>query len=404
MIRGALRNMLDKFRYLYYRAYILSNRIHKRDLIVFGARGGNYYMDNSRTLYEWYLVNRPNQEVLWLTKSPEVYSHLAGKNLPVARLDSHKGLKAIYQAKIGFYTNKSQDLVTFPELLPHDFNLVFLGHGQSVKNSRLTVKSGITSSFKKDILQTGHHVFKAVTSSPWMASIQSESHGLTIEKYIITGFPRNDWMIQLPEAAKISWENFIGDQNFNKVVLYAPTWRMHGEATVLFPFEDWDVHQLAEFLSKHQILLLIRPHIKELHLQHNWDKVEALINATPFVKLATSDTFADANFLLPFVDMLISDYSSIYHDFLFLNRPLAFIPYDYGQFEAQNGFKYPYYENLPGPELTNLHDLIDTLKNLVEDNDVFSKHRLKLIEKIYTHIDGNSCERIALALEKEKFS
>ena len=373
-------------------------KAEKLDLLIFGARNGNYYMDNSRALFEWYLSHRPSQKVMWLTKSRSVYDELRMKKIPVAMMDTIEGLKAAHQAKLGFYTNRALDLVLYEDLLPKDLKLVFLSHGQSVKNSRLTVKKGINNRFKNDIVNTGKQVYKAVTSSPWMASIQAKSQGLDEDKYLAVGFPRNDWMFNIPDRDRMIWNRFIDGHLYDKVVLYAPTWRMHGEPTKIFPFDDFDPESLASFLAEHRILLLLRPHIKELHLTHNLKTVNTLMQASSNVRLATVEEFFDANALLPFVDLLISDYSSIYHDFLLLDRPVAFIPYDFHQFDAENGFKYPYFEYLPGPSMYDQKDLISVLTDLIRNKDPFAQSRNTLRNKLYAHLDGNACERLASIL------
>jgi len=396
---GILTTLLNKSLLWYYRLY---GKLcpSEGDLLIFGARNGMYYMDNSRALYEWYLQNRPDQKVLWLTQSKRVLGELGEKNFPVASFYSHKGIRALHRARFGFYTNRALDLVAREDLLPQKLKLIFLSHGQSVKNSRLTVKEGLSESFKKDIIKTGSQVYRAITSSHWMAEIQHKSQGLDPGRYMITGFPRNDWMLDLPPFYKEAWQSFTGAEKFSKVILYAPTWRMHGEPTRLFPFDDLDVATLALFLDENKILLLLRPHIQELKAEINKATVAALLKATDKVRLATNDSFTDANALLPFTDMLLSDYSSIYHDYMLLDRPMAFIPYDYDKFERENGFKYPYKKNLPGHEVRTQKGLIEVMKALLQGKDLHAAQRDKLKGMVYAHSEGSACERVAKEIDK----
>jgi CDP-glycerol glycerophosphotransferase (TagB/SpsB family) len=371
-----------------------------KKIILFGSRNGAHFMDNSRALYEYYVKQKGQEGIYWVTKSNKVYHQLSENGFPVLKINSLKYFLVLPHAKVGFYSNRAIDLVSSEDILPKKLKLIFLGHGQSVKNSRLTVKSGLNEGFKKDILKSKSQIFKAVTSSVWMAEVQSKSHGLKKDDYWLTGFPRNDWFFEVPDIARQGWSDFNGGLEIEKVVLYAPTWRMHGEPTILFPFPDWDASALGDYFEEHKILFLIRPHIKELNLPHNKEKVQKLSGLTPYVKVADNNVFEDVNLLLPFVDLLISDYSSIYHDFLLLEKPLAFVPYDYDFFEEHNGFKYPYFENLPGDVISTQIELIELFDSQPISYERFRVKRESLRDMIYLHKDGNSCERIANEVSK----
>ena len=56
------------------------------------------------------------------------------------------------------------------------------------------------------------------------------------------------------------------------------------------------------------------------------------------IKLCTNKEVVDVNTILPSIDMLITDWCSIEHDYILLNRPILYIPYDYHDFEKNNGF------------------------------------------------------------------
>lgn len=369
------------------------------EIILFGARDGAYYMDNSRALFEWYIDNKKQGNYYWMTLSPVVYKYLKAKGRPVARIDSFRGVILLNKAKYAFYSNRLLDIAIHHLAVPKALKIIFLSHGQSVKNTRLAVNAGIDRGYKRDTEKASSQMAFAVTTSPFMAQVQSRSNGLLPDMYQLTGFPRNDWMFNPPSEATEDWLAFTGGKKFSKVVLYAPTWRRNEPKTMMFPFKDFDAIQLANYVQENNILLLLRPHVQELT---NNPKCKAVIDQltalTGNIRLATIKDFVEANFLLPFVDALISDYSSIYHDFLLLDRPMFFIPYDLASFDQVNGFKYPYKENLPGPMINNQEEFLKELNNLKNNFDLFSSHRAKLRAMIYTHVDGKSCERLAKIL------
>jgi CDP-glycerol glycerophosphotransferase (TagB/SpsB family) len=370
------------------------------DIVLFGARDGQYYMDNSRALFEWFIDNQKKGSYYWMTTSPLVYKYLKAKNRPVVRIDSLKGVILLNKAKYAFYSNRLLDFAVHHLAVPSTLKIIFLSHGQSVKNTRLAVNTGVDRGYQRDTIKASAQMAFAVTTSPFMAQVQAKSNGLDPEAYELTGFPRNDWMFNPPEEAYKEWNSFTGGKKYSKVILYAPTWRRNEPKTMMFPFKDFNAVQLANYVQENNILLLLRPHVQELT---NNPKCRAVIDQltalTGNIRLATIRHFVEANFLLPFVDALISDYSSIYHDFLLLDRPMYFIPYDLNSFDQVNGFKYPYRENLPGPMINTQKEFIMELNNLKNNADHYSSHRAKLRAMIYTHVDGKSCERLAKILE-----
>lgn len=369
------------------------------DLILFGARDGDYFMDNSRALYEWYLENRTSRKICWMTTSTKVETFLKENKMPVARIDSFRGVYLLNKAKYAFYTNRLRDVAIDYRAVPNGLKMIFLSHGQSVKNTRLAVNEGVDAGYRADTLKGSAQMAFAVSTSPFMAQVQAESNGLKPEMYRLTGFPRNDWMFSPPAIALEEWKQFSGGKQYDKVFLYAPTWRRKAPKTMLFPFADFDAQAMADFVDKHNVLLLLRPHIQDLKDNDACiDVTTRLCALTPNIRLATINEFVEANFLLPYVDALISDYSSIYHDFLLLDRPIYFVPYDLDSFDQVNGFKYPYRENLPGPILSTQEQMIKAFENLISGNDQYSGHRNKLSSMIYTFPDGKSCERLAKEL------
>lgn len=368
-------------------------------VILFGARNGDYYMDNSRALFEWYVASG-RQDFYWMTRSTEVYNLLKRNGLPVARIDSLEGIRLLHQAKFAFYTNRLRDIAIDERAVPKSLKMIFLSHGQSVKNTRLAVNEGVDVGYKKDTLKASAQMAFAISTSPFMAGVQALSNGLQPQDYKITGFPRNDWMLNPPDEALADWNKFTGGHKYSKVILYAPTWRRNEPKTLLFPFTDFDAVQLAGFIARNNMLLLLRPHLQDLRDNGACKLVTRMLcTLSPNIRLATIDDFVEANYLLPFVDALISDYSSIYHDFLLLKRPVYFIPYDLDSFDQVNGFKYPYKENLPGPILDNQQQMIREFDLLLKGVDLHEKRREKLTKMIYTDVEGLACERVATELE-----
>lgn len=368
----------------------------KKGLVIFGARNGKVYMDNSRYLYEWVVGNTSCSSVhpYWITNSREVFDDLRSRGLPVVRSLSAHGLLVLLRAEYGVYSNRLTDLAADRYLVPRSLKLVLLGHGLAIKAYRFTLNTfDIGSEFAKDILQASRSVEYAISSSAFVADMDSRSQRIDIRKYCITGLPRNDVFFQPRESMIQQWRELIPDwQDFAMTILYAPTWRNKGcTRTAFFPFEDFEREPLWDFLSEKRLLLLLRPH--PLELTASAQELRKMLSDN--VRLAANDLFPDVNEILYFCDALITDYSSIMHDFLLLDRPLIFVPYDFDEFSRKEGLLYDYRRLLPGPEVCSLRELFFAIGMLSGSSDQWRWQRERLRNMVHKYVDGNASARVA---------
>lgn len=93
---------------------------------------------------------------------------------------------------------------------------------------------------------------------------------------------------------------------------------------------------------------------------------------------------------------LLTDYSSIYVDFLHMDRPEGFIFSDIREYEASRGnFTYDYKENTPGYHIFTLKDLQNFCLDVINGKDPYAEDRKKVVPKFFKDFDGNSCERVS---------
>jgi len=94
-------------------------------------------------------------------------------------------------------------------------------------------------------------------------------------------------------------------------------------------------------------------------------------------------------------DLLITDYSSVYFDYLLLDRPIIFTPLDLEQYKKNRGFlAEPYDFWAPGPKCINYNELKNEISKCFRNKKYYEKER-KTIKKIVHHYtDGNSTQRI----------
>lgn len=404
-----MKRIYSFFKQLYFRAehWFLrtTSKNSKKEFILFGSSNGKLFSDNSKQLFEWMLRNQTitrNLKLVWITRSINVYKELKAQNYPVALMNSLGGRSLLHKAQLAVFTNSFYDFAANPQIVPKELNLFALRHGKSVKRVRYARKKHQMSAKEKKMRDKESQMIKYVIStSEFISDIQEKCLLLGRHKHIVTGYPRNDALFSSESENKHEWDKFLGNKSYKKTFLYAPSWRHGRESTKFFPFGDFEKEKLFHVLEKNNTLLLLRPHVNDLRKYNDLKTfLSILAESSEHIRFANHNLFPDVNSILPFVDALISDYSALYHDFLLLDRPLMFIPYDYEDFEKQNGFLYDYFENLPGPAINTFKEFCDHTELLIKGEDPFAEKRKKLTDKIHTYKDARSCERVAALIDK----
>ena len=195
------------------------------------------------------------------------------------------------------------------------------------------------------------------------------------------------------------------DRSKKKIFGYFPTWREDGLEIFRDIKSNDELENLNSTLKKNKSLLLLKKHMnsekKDGDRRYN-PKIEKMIN---FLKEKDSVIFADydldLNSILYKCDYLITDYSGVIFDYLYLRRPIIFYVPDYEEFKKNVGFEINIIENNIGKIARNINELSDIIsdksKNDIGKTDqIENKNNLKKI--FNTNNDG--IENIIKILER----
>ena len=116
------------------------------------------------------------------------------------------------------------------------------------------------------------------------------------------------------------------------------------------------------------------------------------------LKIISSDWLAETNedlySFLGVTDILITDYSSVYFDYLLLDRPIIFINNDLEEYRRKRGLLLePYDFWTPGYKVKNQEELMNAINIYVSDSEKH-KNRRNQIKDIMHEVENRSCERI----------
>ena len=367
----------------------------KKNLILFGSMNGKRYGDNSRHLFEWVLKNKPNINAVWVTNSNEIKIMLENRNLPVVKSLSVKGFLTFSRAALACYTNSFLDITFDYRAVPSSLKLIALRHGRGIKGVRFARQNHkIPEPEKIQRLKESKLILKSIACSEFQADIQEMCLLIGREKHKVTGYPRNDWVLKNADKRDTIWSSNFENNVPSFSILYAPTWRHGREPTKFFPFSDFDKTEFIELLESIDGVLLLRPHVNDLAYHELREFLDFLCKDNDRIRFCTHNEVIDVNTILPAIDLLVTDWCSIEHDYILLNRPILYIPYDYHDFKKNNGFLYDYYDNLSGPTVDSFKNFAEWIIKFYENRKLYSLERNRLLNKIHYYHDAKSCERV----------
>ena len=156
--------------------------------------------------------------------------------------------------------------------------------------------------------------------------------------------------------------------------------------------DDTFIEKINNYLNELNGFLIIK-----YHPHQNLDYVKSLDLSN--IKTMTNEDLDSINVsvyeLMSVSDALITDFSSVYLDYLLTNRPIGFEIADIEKYTEGIGFLVDNpLDYMPGEKIKNQDDFYMFLKNLFAGNDKFKLQREELLYKMHDNIDGNSSKRI----------
>lgn len=330
------------------------------------------YMHNTGTPIKGYFITRNKslyKEFLIIYPSHFLYAY------------SVRALIKIITAKAYIITHGPWDITPFI-ITSSKKPLINLWHGFPIKKLG-TDAHNLSKNQKKKVLGNFNGL---VVMSEEEKVHMSRCYHTKPENTWVTGYPRNDFSFHRTKAI-INQIPFIEGK---KVLLYAPTWRDEGK-TKLFPFKDFNLEELETFLEKNNAVLLLRIHKNELK-QHNLEESNVL-------KICDGDVVQEISELLPYVDILITDYSSVYIDQLLVDKPMIFVPYDLEEFRNIRGFNYDFNAVSPGPKVKTFAGFRSAIEKYLSDPSLDSAERTRMKNKFHSHQDDQSSKRVYEKIE-----
>ncbi len=354
---------------------------------IFGSWDGKSFSDNPKYLYLYINQYQKSKiKAIWITKNRKVLDELRANGFSAYMKKSLKGMYYALRGKYWFYGHFTTDIAFWLSGGAVKFNL---HHGTPIKKILWDNFNNIERYRKNKIIEIISRL-----KVPWR--FQSPDYLLITNRKLKNAFmsafevgekslvycgnPRTDIIHSLYNGFEIWLDKetfeFAKREKIEKnstIILYMPTFREKGISAIVDFFENSDILELVE---KKKIVLLVK--------EHPWGKrIDKRKYESERVRFINKHS--DHNPFFRLTDILITDYSSVFIDFLITGKPIVFIAYDVKKFVKESRELYfNYKDSTPGYRIFKMKDLTKVIEHIIEKGDFLESQRKRVLEMFYS--------------------
>ena len=385
--------------------YFLSGFVPRnKNLWVFGSWFGENFADNPKYLFLYTRVSHPNVRSVWLSHNKGVRDELRARGHPAYCIYGLRGVFYSMRASCVVFSVGVSDVNRYAI---KGAKLVELWHGTPLKKLA-PIQSGNDAASKpqdsfpqrllKDVIAQ-EHSYDIVTSASDESKRAMAPFFHNAKRVVVTGYPRNDILLDAPWLASYDneWLRRLKQKiDFQFIFLYLPTHRDEGRGKIdLFAPYNFSSEAVDQALTDLDAVLIVKGH-------HYHQRLEVTSHHTPLQRVySLSDAeLPDPYPLLRNTDVLITDYSSVFFDYLLLDRPIIFAPFDLQEYTTTDReLLYNYDKVTPGPKAKDWPDVIRLLREVLE-HDVWRAERKIVCRRFNKFRDSNNSQRVFEAISR----
>lgn len=351
------------------------------------------FSGNSLALYNRIKFDKhlSSYEMVWLVDNAESMVYAKFYNIDVVyKKRSIKGLLAFFRSTIIFSTHN----ILTSYKVKRQFHIE-LWHGTPLKRMGY-MDNNID-------LDSNYHCFDSLLSpSSLTDSLLAACFQINGDKLFRSNYPRNDFLYTDRITAEKKLSNLISsDISYERLFVYMPTFRegylsrtdgRKLDTSNPFSLQGFDWMDFNSKLIELNTLLIVKLHpFEEKIFSEGMQDLSNVININQKMLMENGIEFYE---LLSIADALYTDYSSVYFDFILLNRPVSFICTDRDEYSTNRGFLLePLDFWLPGP-------IIDTLDKFYASmnphNDEYSERRALLNQIVNCDIEVKNISELLI--------
>ena len=354
--------------YIYYFLYCKLKKINNSDIWLLSERGTDA-RDNAYHLYKYLKNNHKEIKVKYVIDKNSVDSKKINDEDIINYGSKEHFILFITAGKListhimGF----SPDMSLFWRL--NKINLL------KVYGKKIMLQHGITQNYIEILNAKNSKLDLFICGAYQEYKFILEKFGYTKDVAKYTGFARYD--------------NLKNRKSKNQILIM-PTFRKWLNYTDNFTESDYykkwneviNNKKIIKYIEDNNMKLVFYPHYEAQKYINNFNSSSSNVIIADFKHY-------DVQQLLIESKLLITDYSSVFFDFAYMNKRIIYYQFDINEFR-KNHYKegyFDYYTMGFGPVCTNLDQVID---NLISDKKDYSDR----VKSFFKYNDSNNCERI----------
>lgn len=266
--------------------------------------------------------------------------------------------------------------------------------GGFLRDKRIFLQHGITINDQKWLYYDVTKIKRFICGAYPEFLYIKDTFGYPERSVVYTGFCRFDGL----------HDNTHTDE---KIILIMPTWRewIADEDERLLKYEGTTQIEKTNYFRK-WTEFICNPKLKTIaELYHcrfiffpHRDMQKYMRFFPPsneYVEIGDARKF-DVQALMKSASMMVTDYSSVFMDMLYMKKPVVFYQFDYDMFRrGQYGEAYfSYQNNLFAESFRDCQDAIEAVEKCIKSNFAVSKEFLNAHKEYFRLYDRNNCQRV----------
>lgn len=333
--------------------------------------------DNSKKLYEKLISKSDKYNIVWIVKDIEKNKKIYPE-IRFLTIDSPiYNFYYRWRARYCFYTHNYIGV-------PGKKNQVrcFLTHGIPIKDTR--------NCFWDPDINTD-----IICTSEKAAKLRCKTFGGGHDLVRILGFPRNDELLE-----ENSVRDKLGISKKEKLIVWMPTFKHHSrdsrsdmeveKSSDIGLLNDVFMKRMNKFLEQNNAYLIIKFHpYQDMKYVGNI----SFSRTMTYTNQELADLRISVYQLLATSDALITDFSSVYLDYLICDKPIGFDLCDIDNY-ARGFLVDDPLTLMPGEKIKSERDFLKFCSDVIEGNDMWQSERCLLKNEMHKYSDSSASDRI----------
>lgn len=236
----------------------------------------------------------------------------------------------------------------------------------------------------------------ALVGNEHLREVYTEVFGIPQDVLLATGMPKLDTFLDKKKmlSNETAFYSKYPHLREKRIMIFAPTYRGNNQKEAFYDFDRIDQDALYEYCKNNNMAVIFKFHY--------------FISNSFIIKESYRDLFfdmseSDLHTLFYIGDILVTDYSSCFYEYILLEKPIIFYIYDEAFFSASRGVHRKVSKIAPGKVVRSFRELIACLEN--KDYEIYNQDKISkfLIDKCKTNGNYKASDKVIdfILLNKE---